>query len=180
MNIPFLNVVNSCVSPSFNGRPKKIVGKILQELAQDTVELSTKKENMLPRKFEFTEIEAEFNEILLQRNALCRDIRTQKENLYSYYSAQDKADCKELVKEKRKVENKLKRIAKKYNVNESDIEHRIYEKKEYNRYAPKIYNAKTAQDLDNLQELVLSERFFYYSSKKLLCQLIAQRKASLK
>ena len=129
MNIPFLNVVNNCVSPSFNGRPKKVVGKVLQELAQDTVELSTKKENMLPRKLEFTEVEAEFNEVLLRRNALYRDIRTQKENLYSYYSAQDKSDYKELVKESHKVESKLKRIAKKYNMDESEIEHSIIEKK---------------------------------------------------
>ena len=71
-------------------------------------------------------------------------------------------------------------LAKKYNMDESEIEHSIIEKKEYNRYAPKIYNAKTAQDLDKVRELVLSERSFYYSTKELLCQLIAQRKASLK
>lgn len=160
---------------SFTGKLKVPNTKKLSQLASDVVEITSKQQNMLPRKMEFTAVETTYKEIYVQLRYLNLNICTQKANLRAFYSAQDKADYQELLKQRRKLEGKLNRIAKKAGVEASDLEHNVYVKLEYNRYAPKIYNAKSKEDLEKCKELIETKELLHSRAKEMLYQLIEQK-----
>ncbi len=124
-----------------------------------------------PKKLEFTDAETEFKPVLLEHKRLESNIRTQKANLWDYYSSSDKADYKELLKENNKLKNKMRHIAKKYNTNYVQLELEIDSKNTYNIYAPKIYRAKSKIELNELKEM-LDKRLFGGKTKELLFKLI--------
>ena len=102
----------------------------------------SKKEEIGPKKLNFTQSEEEFNEFLVKLRRLESDIRVQKQNLKLFYSVQDNYDYHELLKQKQLVLAKLKRIAKKYDTDYLDLQRNVLVKKEYNRFAPKIIRAE--------------------------------------
>lgn len=159
-------------------RPRLPKDNLLHEPLSDVVEISAKKENLLPRKFEFTEFEEKCNELLVKRDRMNMNIRTQKQNLRYFYTAQDNYDYHELLKQRQNLMGQLRRLAKNAGVNSTDLELGIYAKREYNRYAPKIYRAATHEELNQLQNLITSLNLFS-QAEELLKRLIAQRRAVL-
>lgn len=108
---------------------------------------------------------------LLEHQRVESNIRTQKTNLWDYYSSSDKADYKELLKENNKLKNKMRRIAKKYNTDDTQLRIEIDSKNTYNIYAPKIYRTKSRIELNELKEM-LDKRLFGGKAKELLFKLI--------
>lgn len=135
----------------------------------------SKKEEIGPKKLNFTQSEEEFNEFLVKLRRLESDIRVQKQNLKLFYSAQDSYDYHELLKQRQLVLAKLKRIAKKSGIDYYDLEYNITVKKEYNRYAPKIIRAGSVKELAELKELI-STSFLYKAAENLLMNLIDKKK----
>ena len=133
----------------------------------------SKKEEIGPKKLNFTQSEEEFNEFLVRR--LESDIRVQKQNLKLFYSAQDSYDYHELLKQRQLVLAKLKRIAKKYDTDYLDLQRNVLVKKEYNRFAPKIIRAASLKELAELKEWIASS-FLYKASEDLLMQLMEKKK----
>ena len=134
-----------------------------------------KQENTSFEKLQFTPIEKEYNDVLVQLHSVNSNIYTQKQNLHHFYSAQDKYDYQELLKECRKLQAKLKRIAKKYNMQADDLDFSIGVKKEYNLLAPKIYRAQTQEELQKVIDFISSKRI-YRKVQEMLDQLIKQKK----
>lgn len=134
-----------------------------------------KKENTSFEKLQFTPIEKEYNDVLVQLHSVNSNIYTQKQNLHHFYSAQDKYDYQELLKECRKLEAKLKRIAKKYNMQPEELGLSIGIKKEYNLLAPKIFRAQTKEELKKVTDFISSKRI-YRQVQEMLDQLIKQKK----
>lgn len=134
-----------------------------------------KKENTSFEKLQFTPIEKEYNDVLLQLHSVNSNIYTQKQNLRHFYSAQDKYDYQELLKEGRKLQAKLKRIAKKYNMQANDLDFSIGVKKEYNWLAPKIFRAQTREELQKVIDFISSQSI-YRKVQEMLDQLIKQKK----
>lgn len=163
---------------TFGAKAKLPKLKALQTPVSDVVEISAKKENLLPRKFEFTEFEEKCNELLVKRDRMNMNIRTQKQNLRYFYTAQDNYDYHEMLKQRQNLMGQLRRLAKNAGVNSTDLELGIYAKREYNRYAPKIYRAATHEELNQLQNLITSLNLFS-QAEELLKRLIAQRRALL-
>ena len=163
---------------TFGAKAKLPKLKALQTPVSDVVEISAKKENLLPRKFEFTEFEEKCNELLVKRDRMNMNIRTQKQNLRYFYTAQDNYDYHELLKQRQKLTGQLNRLAKKAGVRAFELEEGIYIKREYNRYAPKIYNARTKEDLVQVYDLISSVGL-YERVRELLTKLIEQRRALL-
>lgn len=160
---------------SFTGKLKVPNTKKLGQLASDVVEISSKQQDILPKKMNFTDVESAYKEAYIQLRYLDLNICTQKANLRAYYSAQDKADYQELLKQRRKLVGKLNKIAKKAGVEASDLEHNVCVKLEYNRYAPKIYNASSKEDLEKCKELIETKGLLYSKAKEMLYQLIEQK-----
>ena len=171
--------LNKFISPTFSSttQTKNIV--TVPQPQVDTVELSTKRNSDRPSKLELTDIEKEFDTILIPYNLALQNIETQKKLLKQYYSPQDRYDYKELIKEKNRLLTKLKHLAKKHNVNCMDIEYNIYFKKNYNYYSQKIHKARTIQELNEIQARIF-EKALSPDSKKILINLIEQRKQELK
>ena len=163
---------------TFGAKVKQSKIKALQTPVSDTVEISAKKEDLLPRKFEFTEFEEKGNELLVKRDRMNMNIRTQKQNLRYFYTAQDNYDYHEMLKQRQNLMGQLRRLAKNAGVNSTDLELGIYAKREYNRYAPKIYNARTKEDLVQVYDLISSVGL-YERVRELLTKLIEQRRALL-
>lgn len=163
---------------TFGAKAKLPKLKALQTPVSDVVEISAKKENLLPRKFGFTEFEEKCNELLVKRDRMNMNIRTQKQNLRYFYTAQDNYDYHELLKQRQKLTGQLNRLAKKAGVRAFELEEGIYIKREYNRYAPKIYNARTKEDLVQVYDLISSVGL-YERVRELLTKLIEQRRALL-
>ena len=159
-------------------RPRLPKDNLLHEPLFDVVEISAKQEEMLPKKLEFTELEEKYNEILVKRDRANMNIRTEKQNLNYFYSAKDNYDYHELLKQRQNLMGQLRRLAKNAGVNSTDLELGIYAKREYNRYAPKIYRAATHEELNQLQNLITSLNLFS-QAEELLKRLIAQRRAVL-
>lgn len=134
-----------------------------------------KNENILPTKFVLTETEEHFGETLQKLYRLERDIKTQKQNLRDFYSAQDKFEYRDLLKERRSIIAKLKREARKAGMKYTDLEYDVNFKKEYNRYAAKVLRAKTLEDLKPIFDLINSCEI-YQQTKDLLINLIKQMK----
>ena len=126
-------------------------------------------------KFKFSETEEVFNENMTKLYRLERDIRVQKQNLKTFYSAQDKYDYQELLKQKRQVVSKMNRIAKKAGKDVNDFEIHILIKKQINKYIPKILNAKNKEELMQLKELVSTTAFFQLA-RDVLCRIIERKK----
>ena len=116
--------------------------------------------NSFPIKRELTETEKEFDNVLSKYNRVCLNIKSQKDLLKSYYSPLDKYDYQLLLKEKSSLSRQLKRIAKKAGTDHITMEMDIIEKKEYNRYAPKIFRAKTISQLEEIQKLICEPGIF--------------------
>lgn len=115
-----------------------------------------RQEPELPPKIEFTKIEQEYIPVLTELNTLNSDIYTQKQNLRNYYSSTDRCDYRELLKRRRNLITKLERIAQKANKDYRTMEWEIIEKREYNRFVPKILRAKTPKELQQVIELISS------------------------
>lgn len=143
--------------------------------SSDTVELPS---SVLPKKFELTEFEEKYNDVMVQIKRLDSNIHVQKNNLKDYYSAQDKYDYQELLKQRQNLIARKKNMAKKSNIAQSDLEYNISVKKEYNRFAPKIYKAATKQELWSIEKLI-GEYSLYVKTKTLLFTLIGQRVKNL-
>ena len=146
-------------------RPRLPKDNLLHEPLFDVVEISAKKENLLPRKFEFTEFEEKCNELLVKRDRMNMNIRTQKQNLRYFYTAQDNYDYHELLKQRQNLMGQLRRLAENAGVNSTDL-------------APKIYRAATHEELNQLQNLITSLNLFS-QAEELLTKLIEQRRAVL-
>lgn len=132
-----------------------------------------------PIKRELTDTEKEFNEVLLKYNTTTQNIKCQKELLRSYYSSQDKYDYQMLLKEKNSLARQLKRIAKNAGTDAITMEMDIIGKKDYNRFAPKIFRAKTLAQLDEIQKLI-SDTFIFANIKTFLLKIISEQKNILK
>lgn len=115
-----------------------------------------RQEPELPPKIRFTKIEEEYIPVLTELNTLNSNIYTQKQNLYNYYSSTDRCDYRELLKRRRNLITKLKRIAQKADKDYHTMEREIREKREYNRFVPKIQKAKTPKELQQVIELISS------------------------
>lgn len=138
---------NSLSTPQYNtftlgSKTKLPKNRLLKNLVTDVVEISQKQEEMLPRKMEFSELEQKFNELLLKRDRVILNAMTQKQNLRLYYSSQDYYDYKELLKEKQRLNGQMRNLAKKADKKLLDMEFDMYTKRQYNRYAPKVYDTK--------------------------------------
>lgn len=131
----------------------------------------SKKEEIGPKKLNFTQSEEEFNEFLVKLRRLESDIRVQKQNLKLF----DSYDYHELLKQRQLVLAKLKRIAKKYDTDYLDLQRNVLVKKEYNRFAPKIIRAGSVKELAELKELI-STSFLYKAAENLLMNLIDKKK----
>ena len=145
-------------APTFSGRKKKP-----ENIVKD----------LLPEKLTLNEVETEYNDLLVQSRRVSNNIYTQKQNLRNYYSRADRDDYRELLKERQNLNARMKRVAKKTDIPQNEFEIGILAKKEYNIYAPKIYRAKTMQDLEGVIKLI-SESTLFTSTKEMLSKLIAQ------
>lgn len=134
-----------------------------------------KKKVDYPQKYVFTEFEKDFNELLQQLYTLESNIKVQKQNLKYYYSAQDRYDYRRLLQEKQNLLGRLKRIAKSVDMNFDTLQYNLTLKKEYNRYAPKIFRAKSKEELVQLKELI-SAANIYQKARDILINLIEQKK----
>ena len=153
------NNIKTC-SPAFNGRRK---------LPKD----------VLPEKLELTPEEVQFNEYMMENQRLERDIYEQRINLYDYYSRSEKDDYREHLKKNNTVKAKMRRFAKKIGVNHYKFESYIDAKKEYNRYAPKLYRSKTKADVDKVLAL-WGEQLRYRITDVMIKKLAEQIKSVLK
>lgn len=129
----------------------------------------------LPQKLLLTETEAKFDKILLEFHRVESDLKTQRQNLIDMYSAQDRFDYRELQKERQRLLAKLKRIAKKESKEYYTIESDIAVKKQYNRFAPKAFRAKTRNEIKQVLELIESYPV-YKTVKDMLMQIIKSKK----
>ncbi|MGN0030707.1 MAG: hypothetical protein ACI37Q_01985 [Candidatus Gastranaerophilaceae bacterium] len=151
----------------------------LKPLNQDVVEIRTILPEIMPKKLELTEDEAIYDETWVKLKRLNLNILTQKEILRNFYSAQDKDDYKELLKERQRVLAKLRRIAKNCEFSEELLRFDISIKKEYNRYAPKVLNSTTLERLNEVEALINSINL-YPRTLELLNMLINQQKKAIK
>ena len=130
---------------------------------------------MYPVKYTLTDVEKEYGEVLQQLHTLESNINVQRQNLKSYYSAQDRLDYRKMLKERQLLLAKLRRIARRAGMQAHKLEYDVMAKKEYNRYAPKVFRAKTVEELAGIKELISSSRLFN-AVREALMSLIAQKK----
>lgn len=69
----------------------------------------------------------------------------------------------------------MKKVVKKSDVPQIDLELGILTKKAYNRYAPKVYRATTKAEPDNVKQLI-AERDLFKDAETMLFKLIDQFK----
>lgn len=162
MNISVLNNNNIAnhFKPTFAGRRK---------LPKD----------ILPEKLELTPLESEYNEMLVQQRRLERNLSEQRRDLYDYYSRSSKDDYNEQMRLNRNLKSRMKRLASKSDQKQIMFEIGVDTKKEYNRFAPKIYRAKNKAELQEIVNLI-SESFLYTKAKEMLFKLISQFELILK
>ena len=162
----------------FGARPKLPKATKLSELASDVIELSSKKKAKAPDRLELTESEKAFEPIWMRLRTVEMNVKTQKEALKYYYSASDRFDYQELVKEKQKLTSQLKRMAKKEGRDYLDIGFDIDAKKSYNRYAKKVLKTTTKDELTHIED-ELKERSIFFKARVLLTQLIEEHRQTL-
>lgn len=177
MNIISTNLYTQNIyKPVFGAQkaPKNQQISIPKTQTSDTFEKALEQESLLPKKMELTETEKSFNEVLIKYYKLEANAKTQRNNLYDYYSAQDKYDYQELLKEKRRVKSKLDKMAKQFGTTTFDLSYDILDKKDYNWFAPKIFRSKTVQELMQWQT-ELDNTILHLKVRKLLNKLIEQK-----
>ncbi len=187
MNISKIN--NQQSKTSFGARPKdKKVSSLdtepFNELRKDTVEINSieikpKIPKILPDKFELTDAELAYDGVWRELKRLEMDILTQKANLKDFYSAQDRLEYKELLKQRQNTLSKLKRIAHNCGLPEMLLKIDITIKKEYNRYAPKILRSSTSAELKQAQETI-DKANLCTQTLTLLDRLLKQHKKAIK
>ena len=133
----------------------------------------------LPRKIELTEMETQYNEVNKEYHKALHDSYVQKRNLSSYYSAQDKFEYQEVMKKKNRLNAKLDRMSKKAGIDRFALENTIEAKKQYNRYAPKLFRAETKMALKEVETLIF-EAVTNKNALVSLAALISQCKKMLK
>ena len=163
---------------TFGARTKLPKTTTLNELTSDVVELSSKKKAKAPERIELTENEKAFEPIWMRLHTVEMNIRTQKEALRHYYSANDKYEYQELLKERRNLTNQLRRMAKKEGRDYLEIGYDIDAKKSYNRYAKKVLKTSTQQELNEVREK-LAETTLFAKTRALLTQLVEDHKKTL-
>ncbi len=178
LNISFINQAN--FEPvSFGHRLPKTDKAKVQKLATDVVHITKGGKLKLPERFELTESEEAFNEVLKKVRRVEMNMKTQRQDMRDYYSSSSRYEYQELSKERTKLVGQLRRMAKKEGRDVNEMEFDIEGKKTYNRYAPKILKATNKDDLAQIQQ-ELETSFIFVEPKKLLLQLIEQRKKTLK
>ena len=177
------NILYNCLQTkngiTFSAKPKLPKAPKLNELASDVVELTSKRRTKSPERLELTESEKAFEPIWMRLRTVEMNVKTQKEALKYYYSASDRFDYQELVKEKQKLTSQLKRMAKKEGRDYLDIGFDIDAKKSYNRYAKKVLKTTTKDELAHIEK-ELKERNLFYRARVLLTQLIEEHSQTLK
>ena len=133
----------------------------------------------LPRKIELTEMETQYNEVNKEYHKALHDSYVQKRNLSSYYSAQDKFEYQEVMKKKNRLNANLDRMSKKAGIDRFALENTIEAKKQYNRYAPKLFRAETKMALKEVETLIF-EAVTNKNALVSLAALISQCKKMLK
>ena len=133
----------------------------------------------LPRKIELTEMETQYNEVNKEYHKALHDSYVQKRNLSRYYSAQDKFEYQEVIKKKNRLNAKLDRMSKKTGIDRLVLEDTIEAKKQYNRYAPKLFRAETKAALKEVETLIF-EAVTNKNALVSLAALISQCKKMLK
>lgn len=181
-----MNILSFNISPqkqyqlNFQARtPKNPELQLPAQLEQDLVEIRPVLPKELPQKFELTDLEQTYNEEFMNLHRLEMNISTQKSNLKSFYSHEDRCDYRRLLSRRQNILAKLRRIAKNGNMDQGLLEREVSIKKEYNRYAPKIYRATTRAELKEVENLISSLNL-YARTTELLTLLIKQRRKLLK
>ena len=148
-------------------------------MAQRKPKVTIVSKETLPRKIELTEMETQYNEVNKEYHKALHDSYVQKRNLSSYYSAQDKFEYQEVMKKKNRLNSKLDRMSKKAGIDRLVLENTIEAKKQYNRYAPKLFRAETKMALKEVEKLIF-EVVTNKNALVTLAALISQCKKMLK
>ena len=148
-------------------------------MAQKEPKITIVSKETLPRKIELTEMETQYNEVNKEYHKALHDSYVQKRNLSSYYSAQDKFEYQEVMKKKNRLNAKLDRMSKKAGIDRFVLENTIEAKKQYNRYAPKLFRAETKMALKEVETLIF-EAVTNKNALVSLAALISQCKKMLK
>lgn len=148
-------------------------------MAQRKPKVTIVSKETLPRKIELTEMETQYNEVNKEYHKALHDSYVQKRNLSSYYSAQDKFEYQEVMKKKNRLNAKLDRMSKKAGIDRFALENTIEAKKQYNRYAPKLFRAETRMALKEVEKLIF-EVVTNKNALVTLAALISQCKKMLK
>ena len=148
-------------------------------MAQRKPKVTIVSKETLPRKIELTEMETQYNEVNKEYHKALHDSYVQKRNLSSYYSAQDKFEYQEVMKKKNRLNAKLDRMSKKAGIDRLVLENTIEAKKQYNRYAPKLFRAETKMALKEVEKLIF-EVVTNKNALVTLAALISQCKKMLK
>ena len=148
-------------------------------MAQRKPKVTIVSKETLPRKIELTEMETQYNEVNKEYHKALHDSYVQKRNLSSYYSAQDKFEYQEVMKKKNRLNAKLDRMSKKAGIDRFALENTIEAKKQYNRYAPKLFRAETKMALKEVETLIF-EAVTNKNALVSLAALISQCKKMLK
>lgn len=148
-------------------------------MAQRKPKVTIVSKETLPRKIELTEMETQYNEVNKEYHKALHDSYVQKRNLSSYYSVQDKFEYREVMKKKNRLNAKLDRMSKKAGIDRFVLENTIEAKKQYNRYAPKLFRAETKMALKEVEKLIF-EVVTNKNALVTLAALISQCKKMLK
>lgn len=148
-------------------------------MAQRKPKVTIVSKETLPRKIELTEMKTQYNEVNKEYHKALHDSYVQKRNLSSYYSAQDKFEYQEVMKKKNRLNAKLDRMSKKAGIDRFALENTIEAKKQYNRYAPKLFRAETRMALKEVEKLIF-EVVTNKNALVTLAALISQCKKMLK
>ena len=148
-------------------------------MAQRKPKVTIVSKETLPRKIELTEMETQYNEVNKEYHKALHDSYVQKRNLSSYYSAQDKFEYQEVMKKKNRLNAKLDRMSKKAGIDRLVLENTIEAKKQYNRFAPKLFRAETILALKEVEKLIF-EVVTNKNALVTLAALISQCKKMLK
>lgn len=148
-------------------------------MAQRKPKVTIVSKETLPRKIELTEMETQYNEVNKEYHKALHDSYVQKRNLSSYYSVQDKFEYREVMKKKNRLNAKLDRMSKKAGIDRFVLENTIEAKKQYNRYAPKLFRAETKMALKEVEKLIF-EVVTNKNALVTLAALVTQCKKMLK
>ena len=165
-------------TPNFGAKTPKIKPVLLQEMPTDKVDLSKNIGHILPERFEFGELELIAKDLLSKISRLELNARSCRQDLKHYYTAQNKEEYRELLKEKQNANSQFSKLAKKMGIDKYELSSYIKEKKDYNYYAPKIYRATSVDELENIRTRIEDQKVYSFV-KELLFELIEYRKTLL-